>query len=601
MDEKHDSGLPMGPSYPGPTPQKHKQASLGQRLGLAFYFLCVSYILCSIFYHSLGLFGIISRPDLVGESAGLAVCDEAPPFVTYEGETIQWQACGEINEHPLECGSIDVPMDQFNASNSGDKTFNIPLIRLRAFNATQGKNLLLNPGGPGGSGIGLVHRRGKQLSTIVGEGYHLVSFDPRGIAASTPKASCYPDSDVRQRLSRVRSKDLVADSPEIFSWTSNFVQACADTMGEHGPYINTPQTAADMNSILDALGQEQMAYWGFSYGTILGQTYASLFPERSERVIIDGVANNFDWFGTSIDQEMWTDTDNVFDGFFDKCIEAGDNCALAGFADTKEEIKNQVLAFGKALQEQPVNVYVNSSYYGLVDYEMLFNNAIFSALYKPANWNEVAKLIASLMKGNATDLFLQYGDGDGFGIEGEGQQFVLLNDAQTGPEHWPQDRQAILNATVLLAESSIFGTTEAPAVYQKQKWNLPPGHHFQPGHGIETVGPLLILSTTYDPVCPLKSARVANEAFKDSRLVEVLGYGHCSISVVSGCLAQHVRNFLYEGVLPPPGAQCEVDAPYFLPPDEQILLVAEDDDSEEGRLYRAQLELAQEMEWPRRW
>jgi pimeloyl-ACP methyl ester carboxylesterase len=120
-------------------------------------------------------------------------------------------------------------------------------------------------GGPGGSGVEFLFRRGKQLSEIVGEGFHLLSFDPRGINSSQPLASCYPTQEARRDLSPVRETELVHDSPELYAWTQNYVRACADTMDEHGAYINTPQTSADMNSILDAVGQEDLVYWGFRY------------------------------------------------------------------------------------------------------------------------------------------------------------------------------------------------------------------------------------------------------------------------------------------------------------------------------------------------
>jgi hypothetical protein len=118
---------------------------------------------------------------------------------TYIGEKLTWEACGDVKGRPVECSTMTVPMDQFNATNSGDKVFTIPLIRMRGKNATQ--NLLLNPGGPGGSGIEFPSRRGEQLSTIVGEELHLLSFDPRGVNKSTPSATCYPDKDARRTLS----------------------------------------------------------------------------------------------------------------------------------------------------------------------------------------------------------------------------------------------------------------------------------------------------------------------------------------------------------------------------------------------------------------
>lgn len=211
----------------------------------------------------------------------------------YEGELLTWEDCGDVKGRPVECSTMAVPMDQFNATNSGDKVFTLPLIRLRGKDGAQ--NILLNPGGPGGSGMEFMFRRGEQLSTILGDGFHLLSFDPRGINSSTPLATCYPDKETRRALAPGDFYKLVDDSGPAYASGQTFAKACAETMGEHGRYVNTPQTAADMNSILDAVGQEDMMYWGFSYGTLLGQTYAGLFPERSHRVVIDGVVNQFDW------------------------------------------------------------------------------------------------------------------------------------------------------------------------------------------------------------------------------------------------------------------------------------------------------------------
>ncbi|KAH7467567.1 hypothetical protein FOMA001_g15304 [Fusarium oxysporum f. sp. matthiolae] len=92
---------------------------------------------------------------------------------TYPGEQIEWKPCGEISNRSVECSKIDVPIDQFHPDVS-NKTFNVPIIRMRGKDGS--KNILLNPGGPGGSGFEFLHRRGEQLSTIVGDGFHLVSF-----------------------------------------------------------------------------------------------------------------------------------------------------------------------------------------------------------------------------------------------------------------------------------------------------------------------------------------------------------------------------------------------------------------------------------------
>ena len=452
----------------------------------AFLAFCVFFQLVRLLWHTLGAPGH---------------CHHRLDRFTYAGEHISWERCGALaNGRPLECSTIHVPMDQFNQENSGNKTFSIPLIRLRGQNATQ--NLLLNPGGPGGSGTEFVYRKGEQLNSIVGEGFHLLSFDPRGVNGSRPLASCYPDGETRRKLSSLRDSKPLEDSPEIFAWTKNFVKACADTMGEHGKYVNTPQTAADMNSILDAVGQNDMVYWGFSYGTLLGQTYAGLFPERSKRVIIDGVANQNDWYTGLDDFESLEDTESVLDGFFDECMKAGKNCTLSSHADSKDELREKVLSLVSGLAEQPLSVYVNNSVYGTLDHKKIMYDAIFPALYKPLAWYDLAERLAGILDGNATGALLAYGLEDTpWNLVGEANNFVTLNDGLTGPKHWPEDRDGLLDIVTPFFNSTLFGAVQIRDYFEKQQWLIQTTHNYVPRDRVSTAHPLLILSTTYDPVC----------------------------------------------------------------------------------------------------
>ncbi|KAL2799449.1 Alpha/Beta hydrolase protein [Aspergillus keveii] len=500
-------------------------------------------------------------------------------------------------------------MDHFNTTNARSKTFTIALIRLRGGpNATT--NLLLNPGDPGASGFDLIYERGKQLRSIVGDGFHLLSFDPRGVNNSSPAAICYPDQETRRELTRVRSMDLVHDSPEVYAWTHNFVRGCADTMGEYAPYINTPQTAADMNPILDALGQEDMYYWGFSYGTILGQTYAGLFPERSKRVIIDGVADQYMWYQGTFVSESQVDADAVLDGLFEECVRAGsgeregeDGCALASLAgaDSKEGLRHVVFEAMEKLREQPVGVYINNSHHGLVAYDNVWYNGIFQSLYKPSIWTALAKTLYDLIQGNATGAFLTYDYDLNLELKDDASSVVILNDSPTGPTHWGQDRQTVLDTFLSAVNNSHFPASWSTIYYMAQQWNIRKTYTYIPKKRIETAHPLLILSTTYDPVCPLVAARTAAEAFVGSRIVEVEGYGHCSIAVPSVCLAKRVRAFLYDGVLPEGYTKCEVKSLYFTPPDKEreVIEYIRFGNEEDRRLHGAQVELARD--WDYRW
>jgi pimeloyl-ACP methyl ester carboxylesterase len=219
-------------------------------------------------------------------------------------------------------------------------------------------------------------------------------------------------------------------------------------MGEHGKYLNTPQTAADMNSILDALGQQDMIYWGFSYGTILGQTYAGLYPERSRRVIIDGVNNQFDWYNSLLDNEDLIDSEAVFDGFLDECIKAKEHCPLARFASSKEMLRDRILSLASALRAQPLDIYVDNVIYGLLDDRALLYDAIPDALKRTATWFTLADNLAKWLDGDATEALLAYGLKKPWPTVGEAFRFVLLNDGNSGPKYWPEDRQKMLDMIV---------------------------------------------------------------------------------------------------------------------------------------------------------
>ena len=102
------------------------------------------------------------------------------------------------------------------------------------------------------------------MNKVVGEDFHLLSFDPRGVNGSLPQASCYVTAEQRAEEIETIPWDVESQAGEMYTRAENKAKACEDTMGDFGKYINTPQTAADMNSILDAIGQEKMYYWGFS-------------------------------------------------------------------------------------------------------------------------------------------------------------------------------------------------------------------------------------------------------------------------------------------------------------------------------------------------
>ncbi|KAJ1333763.1 alpha/beta hydrolase [Microdochium nivale] len=568
-----------------PSSQHRTSPCLHSRFRQHIVALLVIAPLCWVIYHYSS-----QSPGSDGTTGGVAQR-------RYWGESMSWNECGRVGGHPLECGSLLVPMDHFGTAVSKHKTFTVPLIRLRGRDGAH--NILLNPGGPGGSGIEFMFSKGALLREVIGDAFHLLSFDPRGVNSSQPQARCYPDTDTEQRMSPVRGKWVLGsdNNPELYAWSSNFGRACVETLGEHGEYINTPQTAADMNTILDAVGQQDMYYWGFSYGTLLGQTYATLFPERSHRIIIDGVANQFDWYDRPLDAEAVEDTEAVLDGFLDECTKAGDKCSLSAVAKTKQDLWSRLLAFGDELQKQPLSIYVNRTTYGTVDWTKLFHDAIFPALYRPVEWPALAGNLTGLLQGNATEFLLHYAMGQRFPRHDESFFVVYFNDGASGFKRWPEGHRALSDILVPFYNGTMFRSTNTKVYFMKQQWPVPRTHRYIPRAGVKTAHPLLMLTTTYDPVCPMVSAKNASAAFVDSRLVEVKGYGHCSLAIPSKCMAQHIRSFLHNGTLPKAQhTQCERDGEYF-PSSNGFAESA--GASEDMALYRAQAQLASDWDLTR--
>ncbi|PWY62004.1 hypothetical protein BO83DRAFT_394319 [Aspergillus eucalypticola CBS 122712] len=164
-----------------------------------------------------------------------------------------------------EGSRLDIPMDHY--SQPSDKAFSIPIIRMLAKNASASgdRHIFLNPGGPGASGVGFLRGSASDLNKLIGEHFHLLSFDPRGASGSVPKAVCFASNAERTAAFASNPWDLQFQAGEMYTKVENETNACKDMMGEYGRYINTPQIAADMDMILDAIGQQKMFYWGLSF------------------------------------------------------------------------------------------------------------------------------------------------------------------------------------------------------------------------------------------------------------------------------------------------------------------------------------------------
>lgn len=198
--------------------------------------------------------------------------------------------------------------------------------------------ILTNPGGPGGSGVESVFSAGSLFASVVGTQFDIVSWEPRGLGFSEPVTNCSSNTFIPgiQKRAAIPGQSLPDEFFEdVAKAAKDFGTACQVATGgpdDAGPHMNTIVVVKDLLSILDAFTRsddaknakspELLNYWGFSYGTVIGQMFASMFPDRIGRVVIDGVVDPEDWIKGDVLKEV-TLTDEVFLSFFVYCNIAG--------------------------------------------------------------------------------------------------------------------------------------------------------------------------------------------------------------------------------------------------------------------------------------
>ncbi|KAF9475278.1 hypothetical protein BDN70DRAFT_883911 [Pholiota conissans] len=492
--------------------------------------------------------------------------DEFPWDEIPGSKELKWHACYKERE----CARLLVPA---NYSDPSGPSFNLALIRKRAAVSPDSKDyrgpVLFNPGGPGGSGVTFLNSFfADAFSTILGGQFDIVSFDPRGIARSSPRASFFATDIEREFWGQGLLTSNLSDVAS--AWARSRVSSQLAEENDAGllRHINTPNTARDMLSIVEAHGRSKIQYWGFSYGTILGATFAAMFPDKIERFIIDGVADSEDYYSA-----MWStalrDTDKALDSFFTDCANAGpEGCAF--WAPTPENIQQNLTALIESVRAAPVPIRSESGY-GLLNSNLL-RSEIFSGLYFPyASFVPLAQGLADLAAGNGKTLFdlgnppmyecVCHPEGEDLAKEvRDSQVAVLCNDG----EEVPDDLKSAQEYFDMMMKVSQWGDLIA-AITRLQciGWPKFPKHPFRGPFVGNTSHPILLIGNTADPVTPLWAAKKMSKGFKDSVVLTQNSAGHCSISAPSLCTQKYIRDYFIDGTLPEPGTVCETLMPPF--------------------------------------
>ncbi|KAJ3565868.1 hypothetical protein NP233_g7366 [Leucocoprinus birnbaumii] len=519
-------------------------------------------------------------------------------------ENLVWHPCYQ----PLrrECARLLVPLDHLDQSNSSSKTAAIALIRVpspytnSSFNSTNGTDpryrgpILFNPGGPGGGGVDFINEAGDFFATIIGPEFDIVGFDPRGVQRSTPKIQFWdaPGHGEREVWNSDSSLGFIRGGPgdsfrnstgetgNSLEWTwayarTSNLQAKARG-GDWLGYMTTEQTSYDMLSIVNAYGQEKLMYWGISYGTVLGATFASLFPDKFERIILDGVVDSDNYYSTLWNNSV-IDTPKTMDIFFESCHAAGES-ACPFWAPSPSLIKANLTRIYQELIDNPIP-YSNGTSYGFVDYPRV-RGQVFLSLYSPyTSWFSLAQALRDLGSPQrdptrmweimATPIFHCSCSGSTCDDkETREQDLEAPNmEARTGIScsdgvDIPDDVASARIYYEDFSSQSEWANGWAQLHIACAGWpKVKKG--FQGPVGANTSSPMLFIGNTADPATSIVSARMMVARFPGSRLLTLDTPGHSSFGVISNCTHTHVREYFVSGNLPAEGTVCNSDIAPF--------------------------------------
>jgi pimeloyl-ACP methyl ester carboxylesterase len=479
---------------------------------------------------------------------GRAVIAVPPP-----GSPVQWGPCQASNEEVripagAECGMLSVPVDY--AKPDGDVA-QIAMIRFKATGAKIG-SLVMNPGGPGESGVVGAANMVALLPQPIRERFDLVGFDPRGVASSTPAVWCNSDAD----NDRLRADPQVDYSPagvaHIEKETTLFVQRCIDKMGkEFLANVGTANVVKDLDAIRAALGDEKLTYLGYSYGTRIGSSYAENYPQNVRAMVLDGAVDpNADPIEANLRQAAAFQ--QAFNDYAADCAD-DPSCPLGTDPGKAVDVYRSMV---DPLVEKPAKT---KDPRGLSYTDAIIGTIL--PLYSPNLWRHLTQGLTELKDGTGDTMLTLADLYMGRDAQGHYNNSTDVRVAVNCVDEPPvTDRAKVVEEdrrSRELAPFMSYGefTGHAP-LGTCAFWPVPPTS--QP-HEIEVSGlpPVLVVSTTNDPATPYQ-AGVDLAKQLGGTLVTFEGTQHTVVFQGNTCIDDIAAKYLMDLTVPPEDSRCRL-------------------------------------------
>jgi pimeloyl-ACP methyl ester carboxylesterase len=460
-------------------------------------------------------------------------------------DLIDKKAPGADRDLTFDCGRTDVPIDYDKPT--GDS---LPLFMIRA---TLGKpkdpigSLLVNPGGPGGSGAEAALGLALTLPEKVLERFQLVGFDPRGVGLSTP-VECIP-ADLKQEMFAAEPRPTSAeDLDAAFALSDRVATGCEKKYGDALGIFNTVDTARDMDRLREALGDEQLSYLGYSYGTTLGSTYAELFPDKVRAMVLDGAVDP-DADPVADAEAQAAGFEKAYKAFAEDCVTLRAGCPMGGAPQAYlEKVLDQAEA-------KPIPTKAKGD-----DREAKAGDvftAVVAALYDEDSWPQLSQALVAARKGDASGVFTLADSYTGRLEDGSYSNLFDANYAINCADTPEDDLVSEDQVRTLVADWSkkypLFGAGSAAALYNCTVWDAQ--RTPLPERDAEGSAPILVIGTEGDPATPLAGAKDMAKDLTGGVLLTWQGEGHTAYPK-SDCVTDAVDTYLIRDKAPKNDLTC---------------------------------------------
>jgi pimeloyl-ACP methyl ester carboxylesterase len=454
------------------------------------------------------------------------------------GRELAWNDCDD----GFECAKLRVPLDY---GKPGGEQLEIAVIRLPAGGDRIG-SLVMNPGGPGGSGVGYARAARLVLSEKVRRRFDIVGFDPRGVGESAP-VECLND----ERLDAFLALDTTPDSPReqaaLEAGARGFAEGCRARSGRLLPHLGTVDVARDMDLLRQKLGDEKLTYLGKSYGTFLGAVYADMYPGKVRALVLDGALD-------PALSRMRINADQA--GGFEEALRAYVNDCLGEEACpfVSHDVAGAVGEVGALLRRTDARPLRGD---GREATEALATLGALTPLYDRNSWPELTETLRLALKGdgslllhNADQLVGRRDDGT-YSNQTEANMAINCVDSA-----YPRGTAAYAAGAVESAKRAPrFGPyimwSSLPCAY----WPAPPTLTPRPLTA-KGAPPILVIGTRRDPATPYKWARALAGELESGVLLSYDGDGHTAYSNGSSCVDDAVERYFIAGRAPEDGTVC---------------------------------------------